>query len=148
MATIYIDGRQYEVSAEDNLLHACLSQGLDIPYFCWHPALGSVGACRQCAVKQYRDANDKVGHLVMSCMTPSADGTRISIADEEAHAIPRQRHRVADDQPSARLPGVRRRRPLPPAGHDGDDRRTRRAATASPSARTRTSTSARSSTTR
>jgi len=84
VATIYIDGRQYEVGAEDNLLHACLSQGLDIPYFCWHPALGSVGACRQCAVKQYRDANDRVGHLVMSCMTPSADGTRISIVDEEA----------------------------------------------------------------
>jgi NADH-quinone oxidoreductase subunit G len=84
VATIYIDGRQYEVGAENNLLHACLSQGLDIPYFCWHPALGSVGACRQCAVKQYRDANDKVGHLVMSCMTPSTDGTRISIADEEA----------------------------------------------------------------
>ncbi len=84
MATIDIDGKQYEVSSADNLLHACLSQGLDIPYFCWHPALGSVGACRQCAVKQYRDANDKVGRLVMSCMTPSADGTRISIADEEA----------------------------------------------------------------
>jgi NADH-quinone oxidoreductase subunit G len=84
VATIYIDGKQYEVGAEDNLLHACLSQGLDIPYFCWHPALGSVGACRQCAVKQYRDANDKVGHLVMSCMTSSAEGTRISIADTEA----------------------------------------------------------------
>jgi NADH-quinone oxidoreductase subunit G len=84
VATIYIDGKQYEVGAEDNLLHACLSQGLDIPYFCWHPALGSVGACRQCAVKQYRDANDHVGRIVMACMTPSADGTRISIADEEA----------------------------------------------------------------
>ncbi len=84
MATIYIDGRQYEVSGGDNLLHACLSLGLDIPYFCWHPALGSVGACRQCAVKQYRDAKDKVGHIVMSCMTPSAEGTHISIADEEA----------------------------------------------------------------
>jgi NADH-quinone oxidoreductase subunit G len=84
VATIYIDGKQYEVGAEDNLLRACLSHGLDIPYFCWHPALGSVGACRQCAVKQYRDASDKVGHLVMSCMTPSTEGTRISIADEEA----------------------------------------------------------------
>jgi NADH-quinone oxidoreductase subunit G len=84
MATIHIDGKQYEVGAEDNLLHACLSQGVDIPYFCWHPALGSVGACRQCAVKQYRDADDKVGRIVMSCMTPSAEGTRISIADEEA----------------------------------------------------------------
>jgi NADH-quinone oxidoreductase subunit G len=84
VATINIDGKEYEVSAEDNLLHACLSQGLDIPYFCWHPALGSVGACRQCAVKQYRDANDKVGHIVMACMTPAADGTHLSIADEEA----------------------------------------------------------------
>ena len=84
MATIHIDGRQYEVSGSDNLLHACLSLGLDSPYFCWHPALGSVGACRQCAVKQYRDAGDTRGRLVMSCMTPSADGTHISIDDEEA----------------------------------------------------------------
>jgi NADH-quinone oxidoreductase subunit G len=84
VATIYIDDKQYQVGGADNLLHACLSEGLDIPYFCWHPALGSVGACRQCAVKQYRDANDKVGRIVMSCMTPTADGTRISIADEEA----------------------------------------------------------------
>ena len=84
VAKIYIDGRQYEVEAQDNLLHACLSQGLDVPYFCWHPALGSVGACRQCAVKQYRDADDKVGRIVMSCMTPAAEGTHISIADDEA----------------------------------------------------------------
>jgi NADH-quinone oxidoreductase subunit G len=84
VATIYIDGKQCEVDGKDNLLHACLSHGLDIPYFCWHPALGSVGACRQCAVKQYRDINDKTGRMVMSCMTPAADGTRISVADEEA----------------------------------------------------------------
>ena len=84
MATIYIDGKPYQVGTGDNLLHACLSHGLDIPYFCWHPALGSVGACRQCAVKQYRDANDRVGRLVMSCMTPSTEGSRISIADAEA----------------------------------------------------------------
>jgi NADH-quinone oxidoreductase subunit G len=84
VARIHIDGRQYDVSGSDNLLHACLSLGLDIPYFCWHPALGSVGACRQCAVKQYRDADDKQGRLVMSCMTPSADGTYISIDDDEA----------------------------------------------------------------
>ncbi|HWY23881.1 MAG TPA: NADH-quinone oxidoreductase subunit NuoG, partial [Nevskia sp.] len=84
MAIIHVDGKQYEVDGGDNLLHACLSLGLDIPYFCWHPELGSVGACRQCAVKAYRDANDKQGRIVMSCMTPSADGTYISIGDEEA----------------------------------------------------------------
>ncbi|TBW07632.1 NADH-quinone oxidoreductase subunit NuoG [Azotobacter chroococcum subsp. isscasi] len=84
MATIHVDGKTFEVDGADNLLQACLSLGLDIPYFCWHPALGSVGACRQCAVKQYNDENDKRGRLVMSCMTPATDNTWISIEDEEA----------------------------------------------------------------
>ncbi|MBD9483832.1 NADH-quinone oxidoreductase subunit NuoG [Pseudomonas sp. PDM14] len=84
MATIHVDGKDLEVDGADNLLQACLSLGLDIPYFCWHPALGSVGACRQCAVKQYSDENDKRGRLVMSCMTPATDNTWISIEDEEA----------------------------------------------------------------
>ncbi|MGE8392850.1 NADH-quinone oxidoreductase subunit NuoG [Pseudomonas sp. BIGb0427] len=84
MATIHVDGKELEVNGADNLLQACLSLGLDIPYFCWHPALGSVGACRQCAVKQYTDENDTRGRIVMSCMTPATDGSWISIEDEEA----------------------------------------------------------------
>jgi len=87
MATIYVDGKPFEVDGADNLLRACLSLGLDVPYFCWHPALGSVGACRACAVKQYANADDKRGRLVMSCMTPSTDNTSISIDDEEAKAF-------------------------------------------------------------
>ncbi|MFC0337812.1 NADH dehydrogenase subunit G [Kushneria avicenniae] len=87
MATIHVDGKDYEVDGSDNLLHACLSLGLDIPYFCWHPALGSVGACRQCAVKQYKDADDERGMLVMSCMAPIKDDSYISIDDEEAKAF-------------------------------------------------------------
>ena len=84
MATIHVDGKDFEVDGADNLLQACLSLGLDIPYFCWHPALGSVGACRQCAVKQYNDENDTRGRIVMSCMTPATDNSWISIDDEEA----------------------------------------------------------------
>ena len=87
MATIHVDGKEYEVDGADNLLHACLSLGLDIPYFCWHPALGSVGACRQCAVKQYQNKDDTRGRLVMSCMTPATDDSYISIDDEEAKAF-------------------------------------------------------------
>lgn len=87
MATIHVDGKEYEVDGADNLLQACLSLGLDVPYFCWHPALGSVGACRQCAVKQYKDADDTRGRLVMSCMSPATDGSYISIEDEEARAF-------------------------------------------------------------
>ncbi len=84
MATIYVDGHPYEVDEQDNLLKACLSKGLDLPYFCWHPAMGSVGACRQCAVIQYQDENDTQGKLVMACMTPAADQTRISIQNNQA----------------------------------------------------------------
>ena len=87
MATIHVDGRAYDADPSRNLLDACLSHGLDLPYFCWHPAMGSVGACRQCAVKQFRDEHDTKGRIVMACMTPASDGTRISIGDAEAAAF-------------------------------------------------------------
>ncbi|HLJ17862.1 MAG TPA: 2Fe-2S iron-sulfur cluster-binding protein [Bryobacteraceae bacterium] len=86
-ATVSIDDRAYRMNAEENLLHQCLSLGFDLPYFCWHPALGSVGACRQCAVKQFKDEHDKQGRLVMASMTPASDGARISIHDPEAVAF-------------------------------------------------------------
>jgi len=84
MAIIYVDGKEYYVSESDNLLQACLSYDLNIPYFCWHPLLGSLGACRQCAVTQYTNALDNQGKLIMSCMTPALDGTIISINDEKS----------------------------------------------------------------
>ncbi len=84
MAKIVVDGVEYEVNPDNNLLQECLSQGLDLPYFCWHPCMGSVGACRQCAVKQYRDEEDKDGILVMACMTAASDGAIISIEDSQA----------------------------------------------------------------
>lgn len=84
MATIYIDNKPYDADPSRNLLDVCLSLGFRLPYFCWHPALGSVGACRQCAVKQFKDEQDTQGKLVMACMTPAAEGTRISIDDPDA----------------------------------------------------------------
>ncbi len=84
MARIEIDGEFYNVHDGGNVLDACLSLGLDLPYFCWHPALGSVGSCRQCAVIQYRDAEDRQGHLVMACMTPIKDTMRISLNAPQA----------------------------------------------------------------
>ena len=87
MATLYIDDKPYEVKPGKNILETCLQLGFDLPYFCWHPSLGSVGACRQCAIKVYRNAEDKTGRLVMSCMEPVTDNQRISIADTEASAF-------------------------------------------------------------
>lgn len=84
MAKLTVDDQDYDVADGNNLLHACLSIGLDLPYFCWHPCMGSVGACRQCAVTQYADENDERGRVVMACMTPASDGARISIDDKKA----------------------------------------------------------------
>lgn len=82
--TVHIDGKAFQVEKGQNLLHICLSLCLDLPYFCWHPALHSVGACRQCAIKQFKDENDTTGKIVMACMTPAAEGMRISIDNCEA----------------------------------------------------------------
>ena len=87
VATIYIDDEGYKADPKQNLLHACLSLGFNLPYFCWHPVMGSVGACRQCAVKQFKDEKDTHGKIVMACMTTAAEGTRISIKDPEAVAF-------------------------------------------------------------
>jgi NADH-quinone oxidoreductase subunit G len=87
MPTIYIDGTPHRVGDGLNLLEACLSLGFNVPYFCWHPALGSVGACRQCAVKAFQNEQDKRGRIVMACMTSASEGTRISLDDPEVKSF-------------------------------------------------------------
>ena len=87
MAVIYIDNVPYEVKAGKNLLEACLTLGFDLPYFCWHPAMGSVGACRQCAVKVFKDEQDTKGRLVMSCMETVKENLYFSIEDTTAKAF-------------------------------------------------------------
>jgi NADH-quinone oxidoreductase subunit G len=84
---IQIDGTTHSVRPGNNLLHTCLSLGYDLPYFCYHPAMGSVGACRQCAVKKFASADDKKGRIIMSCMEPVTDNMIISINDSEAKAF-------------------------------------------------------------
>ena len=88
MITITIDDKPYQIEDKgQNLLEACLSLKLNLPYFCWHPALRSAGACRQCAVTLFKDADDKKGRLAMACITPIRDGLRASIQDPQAVAF-------------------------------------------------------------
>ena len=57
---------------------------MDLPYFCYHPAMGSVGACRQCAVKKFANSEDMTGKIVMACMEPVTNGMIISVKDPDA----------------------------------------------------------------
>lgn len=84
MVKITVDGKNFEAEPGKNLLETCLSLGIDIPHFCYHPALGSVGACRLCAVKKFKDKDDTKGRIVMSCMEPVVDGMIISVDDHDA----------------------------------------------------------------
>lgn len=85
--TVYIDGQAVSLPKDKNLLEALLEQGVNLPYFCWHPEMGSVGACRQCAVVQYRDEDDDRGRIVMSCMTPVTDGALFSVNANNASSF-------------------------------------------------------------
>ncbi len=83
MSQIWVDGKVFKVDKDKNLLETILSLGFDLPYFCWHPALGSVGSCRQCAVRKYQGKEDKEGQIVMACMEPVLDDLHISIDEKE-----------------------------------------------------------------
>ena len=71
MPMIYVDGQEIEVVQGENILEACLNAGLDLPYFCWHPAMGSIGSCRQCAVIQYQNEEDTSGSHCHGLHDPS-----------------------------------------------------------------------------
>ncbi len=81
LVTIHVDGTPYQVDASDNLLAGVLSSKLNLPYFCWHPSMGSVGACRQCAVTVFNDESQQQGRLAMACMTPVTEGMHIGLGD-------------------------------------------------------------------
>lgn len=84
MPTIFVDGQELQVNDGENILEACLNAGLDLPYFCWHPAMGSIGSCRQCALVQYQNEEDTRGRIIMGCMTPVTEGARFSLNAENA----------------------------------------------------------------
>ena len=48
--TLTIDGQELTVDKGLTILEAAQTIGIEIPYFCWHPKLDSVGACRMCLV--------------------------------------------------------------------------------------------------
>ncbi len=81
MPKLIIDGRKIEVDPGVKVIAAAEQAGIMIPRFCYHPALGSAGACRMCAVKFLEGP---VHGIQMSCMVEARDGMMISSTDDEA----------------------------------------------------------------
>ena len=53
MPTVLIDNRELTIPAGQRLngIQAAALLGIDIPHYCWHPALTVVGSCRMCLVE-------------------------------------------------------------------------------------------------
>ena len=81
MPTLKIDNREITVPAGTKVIEAAERVGIVIPRFCYHPALGSVGACRVCAVA-FKEG--PVRGIQMSCMVDAQDGMAVSTTDAEA----------------------------------------------------------------
>jgi len=81
MPKLVIDDREIEVAPGTKVIEAAAQLGIMIPRFCYHPALGSVGACRVCAVKFLQGP---LKGVQMSCMIEAKDEMVVSTSDKEA----------------------------------------------------------------
>lgn len=61
MPEVIIDGTQYEFDSEKDgsLLQFILDQGLEVPFFCYHPSMSAPANCRQCMVKVGSPVKDR-----------------------------------------------------------------------------------------
>jgi len=64
-----IDGREVTVEKGKTILQAAIENGIQIPFYCYHPALGVDGSCRVCIVRV-----EKMPKLQTSCSTFCSDG--------------------------------------------------------------------------
>lgn len=84
MATIIINGDEYELPDGEkiNAIQAAGKFGVDIPYYCWHPALSVVANCRMCEIevgtKDPATGEIKmIPKLIPGCQTEAKHGTVI-----------------------------------------------------------------------
>ena len=82
MATITLNGLAQTIpdGSKINAIQAAGQFGVDIPYYCWHPALSVVANCRMCEIevgtKDVKTGEIKMlPKLVPACQTPAKEGT-------------------------------------------------------------------------
>jgi NADH-quinone oxidoreductase subunit G len=79
MPKVTIDGKEYEAAAGQTIIQVALAHGVEIPHFCWHPALSVAGNCRMCLVEI-----EKMPKLAIACATPIADGMVVKTTSPNA----------------------------------------------------------------
>jgi NADH-quinone oxidoreductase subunit G len=78
--TVTIDDRPWEAPPGQLVIDACEDAGVYVPRFCYHPRMTPVGMCRQCLVEV---EGPRGPLMVVSCMTPVADGQVVRTATDD-----------------------------------------------------------------
>lgn len=69
MVTLTINGKQVIVEEGTTILKAAEKLGIEIPTFCFHDKLETMGACRMCLVEV-----EKMAKLQVACATTVSEG--------------------------------------------------------------------------
>ncbi len=78
MPKLTIDGKEIEVPAGTTIIQAAEKLGINIPRYCYHPALPVSGNCRICMVEV-----EKQPKLQIACYTPVADGMSVKTTSQK-----------------------------------------------------------------
>jgi NADH-quinone oxidoreductase subunit G len=81
MPKLTIDGKEIEVADGLNLIQAAEHLGIEIPHYCFHPALSIPGNCRMCLVEV-----EKAPKLQIACNTRVAEGMVVQTRSAKAQA--------------------------------------------------------------
>jgi NADH-quinone oxidoreductase subunit G len=84
MPHLEINGKPVEVPAGTNLIEAAKRLNVEIPHYCYHPGLATVGSCRMCQVEVELNGRKSV---VIGCNTAVADGMKVTTNNEALHKI-------------------------------------------------------------
>ena len=114
MATIIINGSEYTLPEGEklNAIQMAKRVGVDIPYYCWHPALSVVANCRMCEIEVgqqgRQDGRDQDGAQARPRLPDAGQGRdRPRHQQPQGEGAPADDHGVPPDQPPARLPRLR-----------------------------------------
>lgn len=80
---LFVNGQEVEVASGKNLIDALKVVDIEIPHFCYHPALGADGNCRMCLV----GIEDGRPPLVPACKTPVSEGLKVQLDTDKIKKI-------------------------------------------------------------
>lgn len=84
MPKLTIDGKELDAPQGVNLIQAADLLGIEVPHYCYHPALKIVGNCRMCLVEV-----EKIPKLQIACNTRVAEGMAVHTANARVKAAQR-----------------------------------------------------------